>query len=82
MNFTSKSKTKCFWYGQAFYLMTVLSVVLLLPFAKAESAMEDENAQHFKMLSTIEYTGEGQFRNQAETIFTARNYVSTDQILI
>lgn len=61
--------------------MTVLSVALLLPFAKAGSAMEDENAQHFKMLSTIEYTGEGQFRNQVEALFTVlRQPLSDDKV--
>ncbi|MBL7184805.1 MAG: hypothetical protein ISS70_00645 [Phycisphaerae bacterium] len=34
--------------------------------------METENAQHYKMISSVEYTGEGQFRNQAETSYTVR----------
>lgn len=69
MNFTKKIKTKCFWTGRDFYLVLAVSVVLLLPLAKAGLAATNESAQHFKMLSTIEYAGKGQFRNQAETQF-------------
>ena len=76
---TRKSKTKCFWTGRDFCLMMTLSVVLLLPFAKVGLAAGSESVEHFKMLSTIEYTrsspflslkGKGQFRHEADTLFT------------
>ena len=66
------SRTKCFWARQDFCLMMVLSVVLLLPFGKAGLAVENKSTEHYKMLSTIEYAGEGQFRNQVETLFMVR----------
>jgi len=72
MNFRSKSKTKCFWAKQGFYLMMALSAVLLLTFGKVSLAVENESTQHFKMLSTVEYSGKGQFRNQVEAMFTVR----------
>jgi hypothetical protein len=71
VNFTSKSKTKSLWTGWNFCLM-VLSVVLLLPFGKSVFAAKSESIQYFKMLSTVEYAGNGQFRNQVETLFTVR----------
>ena len=72
MNFVNKNKTKCFWHKHAFCLMMALSVVLSLSFSKAVLAAESEGVEHFKVLSTIEYAGKGQFRNQAETLFTVR----------
>jgi len=85
---TRKSKTKCFWTGRDFYLMMALSVVLLLLFGKVGLAAKNESVQHFKVLSTVEYSGEGQFRNQAEALFTlkkqlldrdkSRYFLSTD----
>ena len=65
-----KSKTKCFWTGHKFCLMMALSAVVLLPFVKVGLAAKNESVQHFKMLSTIEYAGKGQFRNEVETQFT------------
>jgi hypothetical protein len=72
MNCKSEKKTKCSWSKLSFCLMMWLSLVLLPQFSKAVLAAENENLQHYKMISTVEYTGKGQFRNQAETIFTVR----------
>ena len=63
MNFTSMSKTRHFWTGHDFCLMMTLSVALLLPFAKVGLATTTESVQHFKMLSTIEYTSMVEVRN-------------------
>jgi len=78
MSFTSRSKTKYFWAGHDFYFTMVLSVALLLLLSKAGLAAETESTQHFKMLSIVEYTGEGQFRNQVETMFTVRKQLLDD----
>lgn len=51
-------------------LKMVLCVVLLLPLATVGMAAPEAEAGHYKMISTVEYTGNGQFRNQAETLFT------------
>ena len=72
MNFTSKSRTKCFWHRQTFCLAMALGVVLLSPFAKAGPAAENESIQYYKMLSTVEYAGKSQFSSQVETLFTVK----------
>lgn len=78
MSFTCENKTKCFWSKQTFCLMMWLSVVLSPPFGKVGLAAENESLQHYKMLSAVEYTGKGQFRSQAETLFTARKQPLSD----
>ncbi|NOR66225.1 MAG: hypothetical protein GQ528_02585, partial [Woeseiaceae bacterium] len=45
-------------------------MVLLLPLATVGLAAPEAEPGHYKMISTVEYTGNGQFRNQAETLFT------------
>lgn len=67
-----EKKTKYFWSKLAFCLAVWLSLILSPLFSKAVLAAETESLQHYKMVSTVEYTGKGQFRNQAETIFTVR----------
>jgi len=64
-----KSRTKCFGARQDFCLMMVLSIVLL-SFGKAGIAEENESEEHYKMISTVEYAGNGQFQNQVEALFT------------
>ncbi len=51
-------------------VLMLLLCVFVSSLANAEPVVLDESIQHFKMLSTIEYTGEGQFSSQAETLFT------------
>ena len=67
-----RSGTKCCRCREAFYLMMGLSAVLMLSFSDVGLAAENEDVQHFKMLSTVEYTGKGQFKSQVETLLTAR----------
>ena len=58
------------------YLSLVSAIGLLLlagSFASVSFAVtSDGDIEHFKMLSTVEYTGKGQFKNQVETMFTVR----------
>ena len=51
-------------------VLMVLLCVFAGSLANAEPAVLGVSIQHFKMLSTVEYTGEGQFASQAETLFT------------
>ena len=46
-------------------VLMLLLCVFVSSLANAEPVVLDESIQHFKMLSTIEYTGEGQFAIQA-----------------
>jgi len=61
-------------------LIMALSIVLLS--GTAGLARETESVQHYKMISSVEYTGGGQFRNQVETLFTVRKEaLSDDKVL-
>ena len=53
-------------------MIMALSIMLSASSGTTGLAVEQESVQHFKMISIVEYTGKGQFRNQAETLFTAR----------
>ena len=72
MIISKMDEKKRFSNRQDFCLMMALSVVLLLPFCTASLAMEEESVQSYKMISVVEYTGKGQFKNQVETLFTVR----------
>lgn len=72
------NRTKYFWARQDFCLVMVLSIVLVLPSGRAGLAAENESVQHFKMLSTVEYTGKSQFKNQVESLFTVRKQSLSD----
>ncbi|MBN1391378.1 MAG: hypothetical protein JW947_01090 [Sedimentisphaerales bacterium] len=58
-----------FW-GRWFYLMA--AVLTLLANSYASITAEDESIQHYKMISTVEYAGVGEFRSQVEDSFTVR----------
>jgi len=45
---------------------------MLLVFGTTSLAGPAESIEHYKMISTVEYAGKGQFRNQVVTIFTVR----------
>ena len=74
----SKNKIKCFWSRQAFVLMMSVGVVSSLFLAKAGLAKGNETTQHFKMISSVEYTGQGQFKNRVELLFTLRKQALSD----
>jgi hypothetical protein len=59
----------------------VLSLLLVGVFTEVGLAGENESVQYFKMLSTVEYSGKNQFKNQIESLFTARKQsVSDDKV--
>ena len=78
MDFVSKNKIKCFWSRQAFVLMMSIGVVSLLFLTKAGLAKGNETTQHFKIISSVEYTGQGQFKNRVELLFTLRKQALSD----
>ena len=64
--------------GISFLIMTgvLFQVIFLTNLAWAE-----ESVHRYKMVSTVEYSGEGQFRNQAETFYTvAKEALQNDKI--
>ena len=75
MDFVSKNKIKCFWSRQAFVLMMSVGVVSSLFLTKAGLAKGNETTQHFKMISSVEYTGQGQFKNRIAIYFKEAGFV-------
>lgn len=81
MYFTKSNREGSFWTKQGFYLAIVIGVMLLLPIVKADLEPENTATHHYKMLSTIEYAGQGQFRSQVETIFQVqKQYLSDEKV--
>jgi hypothetical protein len=68
MRLSNRNWTKRSLSTHHFYLMMAMSALL----AGSVGLAEDQHVSHYKMVSSIEYTGEGQFRNQVETLFTVR----------
>jgi hypothetical protein len=58
-------------------LILALSIGLFLS-AKARSADEGAQTQHYKMLSSVEYTGKAQFGHQIDTFITVRKQALPD----
>jgi len=56
-----------------FGLVLVVIVILL---SSGVSLAADKSVEHFKMLSSIEYSGQGQYTNQIETMFTVEKKTS------
>jgi len=76
------NETKGFLDRRNICLVMALSVMLLLPSGTTGLAREMESVQHYKMISSVEYTGGGQFRNQVETLFTVKKEaLSDDKVL-
>lgn len=66
MDTKKKAKDYC---GRLIYLMMA---VVLLTLANSGTAAVDESVQYYQMISTVEYVGQGQFRNQVEGLFTVK----------
>jgi hypothetical protein len=75
MIYSETKETRWCWKGQE-CCSVLLSLVLLL--GTSSLAEEQEGTQYFKMISSIEYTGKGQYRNQVETLFTVRKQALSD----
>lgn len=61
--------------------LIVLMAVLCPPFTRTVPAAEREDIEHYKMLSTVEYSGQTQFRNQVDTLMTVkRQFLSDDRV--
>ena len=71
MNTPTKS-----WETRKGRTMAVLCIAVFLVGARVSAAAED--IQHFKMLSTVEYTGKGQFENKAQTQFEVKKQQLSD----
>lgn len=70
-------KTGHFWAKRDLLLMVALILTLLVPYGRAGVAAESRSIQHFKMLSTVEYSGKTQFKSQVETLMTVKKQFGT-----
>lgn len=68
---------KGFWALPEFCLVVLLVVFLLQPFVPALA--ENNSVQHYKMFSTVEYSGKQKFKSQVETLVTTRKEYLSDQ---
>lgn len=57
--------------------MVAVLVAILISFSAVGVGAEGPSKQHYKMISTVEYTGDGQFRNQVETLLTVEKELLT-----
>jgi hypothetical protein len=52
------------------YFLSVLVLFLFIQLDNISPAVENSNVQHYKMISSVEYTGKSQYSNRTETLFT------------
>jgi hypothetical protein len=75
------SKLREFWGKRMFRMAMLLSVALLLAFGSPSLASQSETVHRYKLLSTLEYSGQSQFSNEFETIYTVKKLASSDDKL-
>jgi hypothetical protein len=51
-------------------LAAVMVGIVLLSFAHVAVAVQDTGTYHYKMVSSLEYSGKGQFKHRTESLFT------------
>jgi hypothetical protein len=75
MMLLNSRRTRCFLGTRYLYLFILVGALLTGPVGFAS---DQQGVHHYKMVSSIEYTGKGQFRNQVETLFTVRKQPLSD----
>jgi hypothetical protein len=63
------------WYRRAGFQLLVAVAVIVSTMSVTGMAVEGGSVDCFKMISTLEYTGDGQFRNQTESSYTVTKEV-------
>jgi hypothetical protein len=62
-------------------LVAVVSIAMVLFSVSVAYAFESSGTEHYKMLSSVEYSGKTQYKNQVETLLTVRkDFLSDDQV--
>jgi hypothetical protein len=74
MNFVRRIKMeifemRCLYYKRCLYFL-IVTFILFQVICLTDLAWAEESIHHYKMVSTVEYSGEGQFRNQTESFYT------------
>lgn len=70
MSSISRDENKSSNYVRVVNFAVTIFIISLL-FNTNQPVMGQGNTLHYKMISTVEYAGKGQFRNQVETMYTA-----------
>ena len=65
-------KLKLFWAKENIGTLIALCVTLWMPVCQAGVYEQNPDVDYYKMLSTVEYTGQGQFKHQVETMLTVQ----------
>ncbi len=65
------------WVSRCFCLLVMLGLLLSF-FGREATASETESQQYYKMVSTVEYSGKGQFRNAVETLLSVQKELLPD----
>lgn len=76
MNRAKKYFGKAYFHKGPLQMVTLLVVVFMVAGNRTIAAAEDKNILSYKQISTVEYSGRGQFRNQVEV-----NYVVETKVL-
>jgi len=72
-----QEKSKCLWTRAAFIWAMLGAALLWL--APVAVAAQDAGTHHYKMVSSLEYSGKGQFKNRTESLFTVERETLSDQ---
>jgi hypothetical protein len=65
-------KLKLFWTEHNIGALIGLCTILWMPICQAGIYEQNPDVEYYKMLSTVEYTGQGQFTHQVETMLTVQ----------
>jgi len=70
MALSNTSRTKCLPSPRYSHLLVAMGALLLM--GSIGLAEDLQSTHRYKMVSSVEYAGKGQFRNHVETLFTVK----------
>ena len=73
-------KVRRFRMKQNIYIVLTISIVFVLTFSQTTLLAKNENVNHFKMLSSLEYSGKSQFRNEVEMQCMVKQVTTDDKV--
>jgi hypothetical protein len=71
-------KRQSFWSKERLGAIVVLGTIISTLICGTGLAVENAATEHYKMLSTVEYSGQGQFKHQVETLVKVKKEVLSD----
>ena len=73
-------KVRRFRMKQNIYIVLTISIVFVLTFSQTTLLAKNENVNHFKMLSSLEYSGKSQLRNEVEMQCMVKQVTTDDEV--